>query len=313
MVMYIYIETETRARVSGPGSFRPRISTKEERDVGKAMERRYTCTNGVTEKTRFAVGDNATVRPKWRKAKTSVEKREENQRQAVRELARLFNCNLDHTGYFVKLDYRPEVHDRIFAGMDEDQILREAQHQGSLFLRRLKRKAGKEIKCFVFSSDRDRAEDGELIPCRIHNHVVIMGATERQIRDSWNLGKCTDVERLYRQDDYTPLAAYCLLQVRSLPNFRKYNCTRNLEKPKIEDRVVTGTAEQEIRIQPGAKVLDRTPYHVGSLVQYVRYKRRPKTAKRGGHKEGAGGHADSHVPCNTGGGGGFEFSKASWG
>lgn len=271
------------------------------------MERLYKCKNGVEEKTRFVVGSNAEARPHWRKAKSSTEKREENQRQAARELGRILNCNASPDGWWVKLDFDPASWDKLFTGMDPDQILREAKRQGSLFLRRLKRRAGPDIKCAYIASDMDGKTKE---PVRIHLHLVIMGAEEQDIRDCWHYGECTDVKHLYNQEDYAPLAAYMVDQVRSLPNYKKYVCTQNMEKPEIFDRVVKGDPEEEIRVQTGAKVLDRTPPKAGSLVQYVRYKRRPRQPKRGGRKE-----TGSPVTEDSGqekGGGGFEFSAISW-
>lgn len=281
--------------------------------MGKVMERRYKCKNGVTEVTRFAVGENTKLRPRYRKAKSTEAKREENHMRAARELARVLNCNAMPEGWFVMLDYAPKSYDKIFAGMDEDQILREAKRQGSLFLRRLKRIAGTEVKCVVTASDRKRQEDGTLIPCRIHNHVVVMGATEEQIRKAWKLGECVDVRHLYRQADYTPLAVYMVMQVRSLPDMKKYQATRNMEKPKVEDRVVKGDPCDEIRVQTGAKVLDRMTYKQGSVVQYVRYLPRAKAEKRGGHKKTDCGSADGSNGQCAEGGTGYDFSAASWG
>ena len=255
----------------------------EGNEVAKLMERRYVCKNGVVERTRFMVGDNTTERPRWRKAKSLNDKRDENARAAVRQLARILNCNADQSWWFVKLDFSPKQHEKIFAGMDQDEILRETERQGSLFLRRLKRNAkGCELKCAYSPSDMDE-ETGEIV--RPHLHIAVSGVTEETIRKSWRLGECTHTEHLYAQKDYTPLAAYMVDQVRSIPNLRKFVTTQNMEKPKIEDRVVTADPMDEIRVQPGAKILDRTPYREGCGSQYVRYLQKPKNQKRGGHKE----------------------------
>ena len=278
------------------------------------MERLYKCKNGVEEKTRFVVGSNAETRPHWRKAKSSKEKREENQRQAARELGRILNCNASPEGWWVKLDFDSASWDKLFSCMDPDQILRESKRQGVLFLRRLKRRAGSDVKCAYIASDMDGKTKE---PVRIHMHLVIMGAEEQDIRDCWNYGACTDVRHLYNQEDYAPMAAYMVDQVRSLENFKKYTCTKNMEKPEVFDRVVKGDPEEEIRVQTGAKVLDRVPPKAGSVTQYVRYKRRPRAPKRGGHKEDGLPRPDGLAMTEDGGqkkgGGGFEFSQASWG
>lgn len=271
--------------------------------MGKVMERRYICRKtGIEERVRFVVGDNAQVRPRWRKAKCSTEKREENARSAIRDLARLLNCNAGPEDWFVMLDFSPKAWEKLFLDMSEDEILREAQRQGSLFLRRLKRKAQRQVKSVITASDRD-PETKE--PVRIHLHLWLSGVTEEEILSCWPYGECVHTEHLRKyQDDYTPLAVYMLEQVRSLENMKKYIPSRNLDRPEIEDKVVTGDPGDEIKVQPGAKVLDRMTYRDGSVVQYVRYKRRPPKEKRGGHKLGG--------TEQTEGGTGYEFQKAAW-
>lgn len=84
-------------------------------------------------------------------------------------------------------------------------------------------------------------------------------------------------------------------------------------KPKVEEQVLAEAPDNEIRVQPGAKVLDRTPYREGTLSQYVRYKRKPKAAKRGGHKEGKDGACGGTEICQDAkGGSGHDFQKITW-
>ena len=67
---------------------------------------------------------------------------------------------------------------------------------------------------------------------------------------------------------------------------RQYRFLQPEQKAKIRERVVEGSVDDEIKVQPGARVLDRSAYTAGSVVQYVRYLRRQPRKKRGGHKEG---------------------------
>ena len=284
--------------------------------MGKVMERRYICRN-IVEKTRFFVGENTALHPRWKKGKTAADKREENHRRAARELARIFNCNLDGSGFLVTLTYSDAAHEKLFTGLDEDQTLRESKRLAGLFVRRLKRKAGAEIKYTYEASDREVLEDGTLEPVRVHNHIVVMGASMEQIRECWSYG-LVDVTSIYEnQEDYTPLAVYLVSQVRSLPDFKKYNASRNMDKPKVEERVVVGDPADEIRVQSGAKVLDRLTYREGSVVQYVRYRKKPRTVKRGGRKALSVTPEACQLPQRGSqdaeeGGVGFEFSKAAW-
>lgn len=160
----------------------------------------------------------------------------------------------------------------------------------------MKRREG-ILRSIAVTSDMD-PETGELV--RIHHHVVINAQAAEALKEKWSYG-LVNLEHLYRQDDYTPLAAYLLGQVRHGDNRKKYSCTRNMVQPKVEEMVLEEAPNSELRVQPGAKVLDRTPYREGMVSQYVRYKRKPRAAKRGGKKEQA--EKES---------GGYEFSKASW-
>jgi hypothetical protein len=165
------------------------------------------------------------------------------------------------------------------------------------------------MRTFAVTADMD-GETGELV--RVHHHVVVTATAAQTIADRWGHG-IVHTENLYKQDDYTPLAAYLLGQVRHREGKKKYSCSRNMVKPKVEEQVLAEAPDNEIRVQPGAKVLDRTPYREGTLSQYVRYKRKPKAAKRGGHKEGSNGACGGTEICQDAkGGSGHDFQKITW-
>ena len=278
------------------------------------MRRKYICTNGVVEVTQFVVGDKQIGGRKWHSAKTQEDKRDENARQAVRMAARILNCNYTKEDVLLTLTYSDEVWEREFTGMDPDAVLEKAKDLLSKRIdkaRKESKKAGCVMKTFAVTSDMD-GETGEVV--RVHHHVVLTKEAEFALLGAWDFG-LVHTEQLYRQDDYTPLAAYLLGQVRHREGKKKYSCSRNMVKPKVEEQVLEEIPETEIRVQPGARVLDRTPYREGVTSQYVRYKRKPRAAKRGGHKEGsegsACGGADDRVEYAEGGSG-YEFSKAAW-
>ena len=77
------------------------------------MERTYRCKNGVVEKTRYHVGDNA--RPRGRKTGvTTPRQQEQNFNTAVRRLARLLNCNCTaDKGLLVTLRFADEGIDKL--------------------------------------------------------------------------------------------------------------------------------------------------------------------------------------------------------
>ena len=278
------------------------------------MRRKYICTNGVVEVTQFVVGDKQSGGRKWHSAKSQEDKRDENARQAVRVAARILNCNYTPEDVLMTLTYSDEVWEKEFTGLEPDSILEKAKDLLSSRIdkaRKESKKAGCTMKTFAVTSDMD-GETGEVV--RVHHHVVLTKEAEFAMLHAWDLG-LVHTEQLYRQDDYTPLAAYLLGQVRHREGKKKYSCSRNMVKPRVEEQVLEEIPETEIRVQPGARVLDRTPYREGVTSQYVRYKRKPRTAKRGGRKERAEEYAcggtDIRSECAEGGSG-YDFSKITW-
>ncbi len=84
----------------------------------KIMERKYISKNGVVERTRYAVGDNAQPRRGKRKGNTSFRKQEQNFNSALRRVARILNCNYDHeNGMLLTLDYAENGLGKLIAGM----------------------------------------------------------------------------------------------------------------------------------------------------------------------------------------------------
>ena len=247
-----YIEDgdrNARARVSGIGPFRPNISDWEEKWVAKTMRRKYICTNGVVEVTQFVVGDKQTGGRKWHRAKSTEDKRDENARQAVRVAARILNCNYCTDDVMLTMTYSDEEHERLFAGLDPDETMEKAKKALSNTLEKVRKELrsadqkrdntspqspaatapldaprGADMRTFAVTADMD-GETGELV--RVHHHVVVTAAAARTIADRWNHG-IVHTENLYKQDDYTPLAAYLLGQVRHREGKKKYSCSRNM-------------------------------------------------------------------------------------
>ncbi len=285
------------------------------------MRRKYICTNGVVEVTQFVVGDKQSGSRKWHRAKSAEDKRDENARQAVRMAARILNCNYVQEDKLMTLTYTDSEYEALFLGLDPEEVIEKAKSVLSSVLEKARRDLrGKRIaaapaephnnnvrldmRTFTVTADMD-GETGELV--RVHHHVVVTAAAADRIAGRWEHG-IVHTENLYRQDDYTPLAAYLLGQVRHREGKKKYSCSRNMIKPKVEEQVLAEVPDNEIRVQPGARVLDRTPYREGTLSQYVRYKRKPRAAKRGGHKEGADKACGGTEDCgNTKGGSGHDF------
>ena len=268
----------------------------------KIMERKYKNRNGVIERTRYAVGDNARPRASRVKGKTSFRKQEANFNSALRRLARILNCNYSHeNGLLLTLDYDTEALTKLcgLAGLTEgetawmlgqrkDKIgewravqkkarLQEkeellidacgklrtaAEKQMNLWLRRIKRKYGK-IKYVAVTSDVD-GETGEVV--RIHHHLVIAAENISWdlLQGQWKLGS-VDIRRLRGQADYTPIAVYLMRQ----PDAKKYAVSRGMLMPEITEREILGNPE--IKAPAGARILERSEYNPETVVQYIRY------------------------------------------
>lgn len=302
----------------------------------KIMERKYISKNGVIERTRYAVGDNARPRCGRRKGNTSLRKQEQNFNTSLRKVARILNCNYSHEdGLLLTLDYSKDGLEALLASLTTAQqeeiralqlprgeigtwqegsrkkngadaasgscdtgkesavqeamacLWSAADHQMSLWLRRVKRKCSAKIKALMITSDIDH-ETGELV--RIHHHIVLAaeGISWDLLQREWKFGG-VDIRQLRAQPDYTPVAVYLMRQVRKQPEKKKYRLTQGMEQPRMEEKVILGHAE--IRAPAGANVLERSEFSAEVIGQYIRYVpqkreyRRKRTADWRGEKE----------------------------
>lgn len=190
----------------------------------KIMERKYKCANGVVERTRYAVADNATPRGKRKKGNTSFRKQEANNNSAVRRAARILNCNYGHdNGLLLTLDYHDAALDRLIGKLSEenqktlhalrlpvgevgtwkkpekaklqkledcadramDALKDIAEPELTNWIRRIRRKTGAELKILSVTSDMD-GQTGEIV--RVHHHVVLaVGGNADANSISWDL------------------------------------------------------------------------------------------------------------------------------
>ncbi len=234
----------------------------------------------VVEKSKTLVPEQA--RPRSRKAAaSSPRKRDANERSAIRSLARLINCNFTHGDLWLALRYDDAALSRLGGGADERKAA--AERELDLFLRRMRReleKQGAEFKYIAATSDMD-GESGELV--RPHHHVIMPRAVFELIKKQWRNGSF-DYQLLRDQKDYTPLAVYICRQVRRRANENRWKSSRNLAKPVV--RETETHREGELRAPAGARVLEVGAYSEETGQHYIRYIRKPRTPKRGGHKEG---------------------------
>lgn len=289
----------------------------------KVMERRYVCSNGVIERTRFVVGDNTQIRRGRRKA-TSERKQEQNDKSAIRRLARALNCNIREGdgSLLISLDYSEAEMERMVGGLDDDQraavasmrepktwkkkreapdekllegmaaLVAAAEKKLSAWLRKLRKLMTVRFASVTSYTD---GETGELV--RLHHHVVLMGCGEISLDKmvaTWSFGGI-DIKRVRSQRDYTPIAVYLLRQAkRTKKDGKLYRISRGLEMPMVEEREVTGSSAMRIPAQ--AVLFEQTAYDAaqgpmqGQYARYVLCKTK-KQQITGMTVEGGGDHA----------------------
>lgn len=239
-------------------------------------------SGSVVEESKFWVPSNTKPRSK-RKASSTPRKQDQNDRDAIKRLARLINCNFGPEDMWITLTYS-DVGFPDLECMEPNDAKKKAAHDLSLFLRRMKRameKTGKDWRYISVTSDMD-GETGELV--RPHHHIIMPRAAYELCRNNWKLG-AVDLQTLRHQDDFSALAVYLVRQVRRTPDAKKWNCSRGLKKPEITERVVSRCSP--LKNPSGTVLLAEGPWEKERGEHYIRYvDKRPKGRKRGGGVDG---------------------------
>jgi hypothetical protein len=165
-----------------------------------------------------------------------------------------------------------------------DALREAAEHQLFLWIRRVKRKYGKELKFVAVTADLD-GDTGELV--RIHHHLPIAaeGISWDLLRKEWKLGS-VDIVQLRHNVDYTPIAVYLMRQVRRRPDAKKYRVSRGMEQPEVMEREIFGHVQ--MRVPVGALLLESSEFQIDNPGQYMRYIPRKKSPKTDGGGDGHG-------------------------
>lgn len=217
----------------------------------------------VVEKSKFWVSE--ATRPRaWKHRKMTRRKKDENERQATKVLARELNCNCTRGDVLLTLDYA------------EAPTASEAAKTARNFIRRLKRAAGQHIRWWLVTADRN-GKTG--LPVRVHHHLVISGgafsfsggawyAGTRPLAELWTAGNY-NVRTLSGQPDYTQVAVYLIRQARAEENEKKWTCSRNLLQPEVRESVVMQAGP--LRPPAGALLLAEGEYDCECGSHYIRY------------------------------------------
>lgn len=247
---------------------------------GYWVVRTYEAGN-VGEKTKFWVPGRKPARSS-RREREELRKQEQNEHSAEKQLARLINENFGPGDLLVGLDYSEEGMKRLEAWAssqkeeleraDEEtraELIRQAaEREMRLALRRVKRELAREgvsLKYIAITSDMD-GDTGEAV--RVHHHLIVPAGVRQLFAEKWAGLGSVDWEPMSDQQDYTPIAAYFIRQVRRVPDAKKYVSSRNLSRPQPKDRVVL--TEAELRVPRGGELLHRSEFRPGRP-QYIRY------------------------------------------
>lgn len=228
---------------------------------------RTTISGNVIEKSKFWVGASAKARGK-RTAGTTARKQDQNERDAVKRLARSINCNFGYKDLLVTLEYDQAGFDRI--GGDHGAADK-AMMQFLGKVRKAMKKEGLELRFTgAITSEKD-GETGD--PARIHHHMVLPAAAAAYL-DLWENGAYY-VRTLRRQPDYTPIAVYIMRQAeRQGKDAKKYHTSRNLKKPVVYER--ESMHKSPLRQPVGTLLLESSDYDVTCGNHYIRYIKAPK-------------------------------------
>lgn len=155
-----------------------------------------------------------------------------NQRNAEKRIVRLVHANFTPKDLEVGLS---------FDDGHRPQSVQEAEKALARFLRKLRalyKARGLELKYI-----RSHAEEGD-IGKRLHFHVFFSGGADRdEIESLWGNGYANCRRLQFRKDGLVGLARYT---VKSKLAYRRYSCSRNLERPvpaEYDGRM--GRAEQQ--------------------------------------------------------------------
>lgn len=216
-----------------------------------------------------------------RRERDALRKAEQNESQAERRLARVMNANFRPGDWLLGLDYSKAGMERLErrAGLtgeeSEEERLDAIRHGAEEELRacikrvnRLLAREGRDALRYVaVTSDMD-GDTGEAV--RVHHHLVVPREAREAFVAKWQelgLGGVS-WSALSGQEDYTPIAAYLMRQVRRGKDEKAYMSSRNLVRPQPRDRIARSGAE--LRVPKGAELLFRSAYRPGQA-QYIRY------------------------------------------
>lgn len=217
----------------------------------------YKIISGRTVETRrswLSIGPTYKKPRGTRKAGTSsLKKIAANERERIKQLARLINCNFGVGDGFLTLKYDDDHYPSDLSYETADAILVK-------FLRKLRREYRKESgKALPEVSITANWSPHRQAPARLHEHLVIPSDAVELARELWpEFGGpgTVIVKDLNDEGDYTKIAAYMIANVKGRPaGENTYHCSRGMARPIYTEPVEVNDVE-DLRPDYGAIVKD---------------------------------------------------------
>lgn len=234
----------------------------------------YSIISGKTVETRRSL---LTVRyqPKAARAPktntSSLAKSERNKSDAIKQLARIINCNFGTEDLFLTLKY-----DDAHLPADYGQL----RNNAAAIIRQIRKECKKsgtsgQIKYIMASSNWSPKKNS---PARLHHHLIISGVDSALVSRIWSKYGTVYVEALNghgnNDGDYSNLAAYMIANVHTeTPSQRRYTGSKGLDKPIYTEPVEVSSPESSL---PDADAVIKDNYAVtdgdGRIIgSYLRY------------------------------------------
>ncbi len=214
------------------------------------------------------------------KGKTSLKKLQANEQEAIRQLARLINCNFGQGDMWITLRYDDET----LAAMPADQ--EERQEAGKAFLRRFLRKYGdrcrKEGRKLRYISTTSVKAASSQEPARLHHHIIMERMDYERLCELWPCGAAYISYRIMDgRGDYTGIARYMCANAGEPRGKKRWSCSQGLNKPVYTEPVPVH--DLDIKVPRNGWVEENWVQYSaesGTGSAYLRYVRLPKQPKR---------------------------------
>ena len=222
-----------------------------------------------------------------KKAKKSSEKKiRGNERESVKQLARMINCNFGPGDMWITLRWAD-------CPADWTEAYRRIKYFFERARAKMKKETGKALR-YIWSPGKRSTKTGE--DARPHVHIVMDRLGWETVCALWPEGDVT-YRIIDSRGDYTGIARYmvCNAGYSTERGRRAWNASRGLKKPVYTEPVPVADVES-MRAPKGAEITERVILQdevTGLESGYMRYIAPERAKKRGGHKKDRdGGAAD---------------------